>query len=415
MEPTVYRDIRRLAPGHVLEYSNGQTRGRQFIALPIEEPIWLKRTEEYEERYLELLEQAVRDRLPRQSAGFAMSGGRDSTSVAAMAVKIGSESGSCCALKAFTVSWRPLFDDPEEELAIRAAQHFGMPIDVLCAAKLLPFEGIADGKIRAPEPCNEVYFAMQPEYYRRMASHARVLLSGYGGDNVLTGQSWPYLIYLLRQKRWATLCRAFGGYFLEHGRFPPLRGGFKARFKRLLRRVDEMADYPPWLNPTFEKEMHLRERWRELQQPPKLRHPLHPLGYESLISNFWANVLELEDPGRTSTAVQTRAPLLDFRLLRFQLRIPPVPECINKRLARQAMKGLLPEEIRTRPKTPLLQDPLQLQIEKGAWRWAPLSGNAEGIRSFVDMDRMNATLATIQGSNAWRDLQPVSLLYWLRG
>jgi asparagine synthase (glutamine-hydrolysing) len=416
LERTVYRDIRRLVPGHVLEYSNGQTRSRQFIALPIDEPLWLKRSEEYEERYLEMLEQAVRDRLPRQSAGFAMSGGLDSTSVAATAVKIARESGSGCALKAFTVSYRPLFDDPEEEFAIRAAKHFGMPIDVLHAASFLPFAGIAEGQFRTPEPCNEVFFATQAEYYRRIAAHSCVVLSGDGGDDVLTtGQSWPYFRYLFGRKRWGTIFRTFGGYFLEHGRLPPVGSGIRAKITRLRGRAEELSDYPPWLKPTFEREMRLRERWRELQRRPKQRHPLHHRGYEGLSNGFWAVILELEDAGWTGVTVQRRTPLFDFRLLRFLLRIPPVPECVDKRLVRRAMKDLLPEEIRARPKTSLVQDPLQLYVEKGTWQWKPLPGTVEAIGNFVDVDQLNATLAQNRGCNAWRDLQPVGLMFWLRG
>ena len=43
----------------------------------------LKRPEEYVEQFQELLEKAVRDRLPRGPCGIFMSGGLDSTSVAA--------------------------------------------------------------------------------------------------------------------------------------------------------------------------------------------------------------------------------------------------------------------------------------------------------------------------------------------
>ncbi len=412
---TVFRDIRRLEPGHVLEFSNGQTRSRPFKTLPVEEPLWLNEPQEYTERYLELLEQAVCDRMPRQSTGFSVSGGLDSTSVAAMAAKIARENGSSGTLRAFTVSYRPLFEDPEEAFALLAAQHFDMPIDVLPAANFLPFEGLADGQIRTPEPIHEVYFAMQRSHFRQIAEYTHVVFSGDGGDDVLTGQSWPYLVYLIRQKRWGALCSGFGGYVLQHGRFPPLRGGFRKRLGSWLSRADEMAEYPSWLNPAFEKEMHLRERWRELLQPPKPAHPLHPSGYEGLSSGYWASVLEMEDAGWTGAAVQARAPLLDFRILSFLLRIPPVPQCIDKRLVRQAMKELLPEEIRTRPKTPLAQDPLQIHIEGGAWRWTPLQEKVAAIENFVDEDRMNATLSQMRGSSAWGDLRPVSLLYWLKG
>lgn len=62
--------------------------------------------------------------------------------------------------------------------------------------------------------------------------------------------------------------------------------------------------------------------------------------------------------------LETRAPL-DLRLLRFLVRLPPIPRCAHKELSRQAMKGYLPERILDleRPKAPLPKDPVELGLE----------------------------------------------------
>jgi hypothetical protein len=44
---TVYRDIRRLPAGHLVNFSNHTSNVRCFLKLPIEEPLQLKRPEEY--------------------------------------------------------------------------------------------------------------------------------------------------------------------------------------------------------------------------------------------------------------------------------------------------------------------------------------------------------------------------------
>jgi len=97
---TVYRDIHRLPAGHALLYSDGELCVRRYTDFSIEEPLWLKRPEEYVERFQELLGNAVRDRLPRQPCGIFLSGGLDSTSVAAVACKIANQARAIGPLRA---------------------------------------------------------------------------------------------------------------------------------------------------------------------------------------------------------------------------------------------------------------------------------------------------------------------------
>jgi len=49
-----------------------------------------------------------------------------------------------------------------------------------------------------PEPFHDPFRRLYVNQNQQIAEHARVALNGYGGDGVLTGQSWPYLLYLIR-------------------------------------------------------------------------------------------------------------------------------------------------------------------------------------------------------------------------
>jgi asparagine synthase (glutamine-hydrolysing) len=253
------------------------------------------------------------------------------------------------------------------------------------------------------------------EHYRQVAQRASVALSGDGGDDILTGRAWPYLLYLLKRGRLGTIAGAFGGYFLRHGTLPPLRAGIRARLWRWVGRTDVTPDYPKWLEPSFEREMHLRDRWRELQQPVTSEHPLHPDGYASVTGPYWPSVFEGEDAGWTGAAVETRSPLLDQRLLRFLLRVPPVPWCMNKELLRTAMHGALPEEVRVRKKTPLRADPLRLYAEKNGWKPALRDGACDRLSMFVNCRMLSATSRPALGSSLWADLRPAALDYWVKG
>ncbi len=411
---TIYRDVRRLPAGHTLKFRDRGLEIRRYAELPIEEPLRLKHAEEYAEAFREQMAAAVRDRLPRDSAAILLSGGLDSGCVAAMASDVARRARSRCELRAFTVDFRPLFDDEESVYASQTAAHLQIPLEIFAGGAFLPYERWDDSELRTPEPCHEPFLAQEREQLRRLAAHARVALSGYGGDDVLNGQSWPYLLYLVRRGEFGRLLAEFGSYFLRLGRIPPLRGGFRARLRGWFRHDDPHADYPPWLNDLFEKELNLHERWRELQEPPKLLHPVHPWAYAGLTSTFWPSVLEEDDPGWTGVAVEARAPLLDWRMLTFLLRVPPVPWCAEKYLLRRALRGLLPDTVRRRAKTPLREDPLVLQVRNGAYRPVPLPVPAPAIEQFVDWPRLQDALSSPNHQHLWRDLRPLSLNYWLK-
>jgi asparagine synthase (glutamine-hydrolysing) len=57
---TAYRDIRRLPAGNVLRLKDGNAEVRRFRTLPVEEPLRLKRPEDYAEQYRLLLRAAVK-------------------------------------------------------------------------------------------------------------------------------------------------------------------------------------------------------------------------------------------------------------------------------------------------------------------------------------------------------------------
>jgi asparagine synthase (glutamine-hydrolysing) len=413
-ERTAFLDIRRLPAGHALKYSNGEVSVSRYATLPIEEPLLLRRREDYVEEFRNLLEQAVRDRLPPGVAGIFMSGGLDSTSVAAIAKKVRGAGNSGDSLRAYTVDYTPLFDDEEGALATKVAQHLGISIDILSAASCLPFRGSEETLFSTPEPCADPFFSLHVEDYHHVAQRARVILTGDGGDDIMTGRAWPYLVYMLKRGRVVSMAAAFGGYALRHGKLPPLRAGIRTRLRQWMGRKEQELGYPEWLEPGFERDLHLRARWRELHQPAKWVHPLHPEGYAALTGAFWPNVFESEDAGWTGVPVEARAPLLDQRLLRFLLRVPPVPWCMNKQLLRTAMHGLLAEEVRVRKKTPLQGDPLQLHAEKNGWAAVPSDSACERLSKFVNSNMLSATSRPALGLSLWADLRPIALDYWLK-
>jgi asparagine synthase (glutamine-hydrolysing) len=413
---TVYRDIRRLPAGHCLQLSNGVPRQvRRFRKLPIEELLRFKDPGEYLDLYRDLLTSAVSDRLPDGSTALYLSGGLDSSAVCAAASRLAAGRGQKEKLKAFTVGWSRIFEDPEPPLAELTARHLGIAHEVFQEDGLHPYQQADTPAGATPEPDDEIFFARARKDYQQIAAHSNVVLSGDGGDDVLTGQSWPYLLHLFRRREWKTIATEFGGYFFAKGTIPPLRAGFRSRFLRLFQTKDPFAEYPQWLNPDFESRTNLRERWLALNDHKNnLEHSVHAEAYEALHDGYWANILEMEETGWSRVCLETRAPLLDLRLLSFLLRLPPVPWCMHKVICRQAMKDFLPESVINRPKTPMSAGPMEECLKPGDWIASFANAAPNGIDTFVNWSKWCETLYRSKGSLRLSILRPASLFYWLK-
>jgi asparagine synthase (glutamine-hydrolysing) len=415
LERTACREIKRLAPGHMLTYTGETLTIERFSKLPIEEPLRYKKDEEYIEHYLELVKQAVRERLPKEGAVVFMSGGLDSTTVAATASQILKQTTAPSSILAITTDYQPLYDDQESHWASLAAQHMGIALQVLQNGEFLPYTDWESLEFRLAEPLHEPYLVSLADQYRKASLHARVALTGCGGDDVLLGNAWPYFVTLLSRFQIRELCKTFGSYLFRNGAIPPMRAGIRTRLRRLFRFREAEEPYPSWLNQEFERKYGLRERWKEIQKGQEQVHPLHPQGYALLSGPFWPNALEEEEAVRGNAPVETRAPLLDGRLLRFLLRVPPVPWCANKQLLRRATTDLLPDSIRMRPKSPLMEDAVQLQIEAGRWSPLPKVPVSSWLYDLIDKEKWVACLRTKAGSVAWGNHYPLSLDVWLKG
>src|SRR5262249_16865582 len=84
-ERCIYRCVRRLPQGHLLEFSSQGVAIKQIASLPIEEPVRLEK-EDLVSEFRGLFSKSVRERLPPSETAILLSGGLDSTSIAATAV-----------------------------------------------------------------------------------------------------------------------------------------------------------------------------------------------------------------------------------------------------------------------------------------------------------------------------------------
>lgn len=412
---TVYAQIHRLRAGHLLRYRNQTLEICQFAALRLEEPYQYPRVEEYLEQYRSLIQESVKDRLPSRPTALYLSGGLDSGSVCAMASRIaeGRGPGQKESLKAFTVSWNPIFEDSEPDFATMTATYLGIAQRILDAEGCVPFD--SQEGARWPEPTVEAFSARAHNNYLEIAAHSPIILSGDGGDDVLTGQAWPYFAHLWSLGKWPEIARVLGSFVWTHGTIPPLRAGLRAKLRGIFPGADPRKGYPSWFNPDFEKRNALQEKWVTAAATAESVHPIHPQAHAALHRGYWSSVLESEDAGNTRVVLETRAPLLDLRVLRFLLRVPPVPWCMDKQLTRMAMVGYLPDLILKRPKAPLVSDPLEACLLSGRWLPEPPESPVSKIHEFVNWHRYIETLKPSRGYAYNLNFFPVALANWLKG
>ena len=101
-------------------------------------------------------------------------------------------------------------------------------------------------------------------------------------------------------------------------------------------------------------------------------------------------------------------------MVRYLLRLPAMPWCMDKQLVRRAMVGDLPDETVKRPKTPLAADPLELWIKKKHWKPAPGSELCALLKELVDEKRLETCILQSEGQPMFAALRPVFLDRWLK-
>ena len=409
---TAHADVRRLAPAGCLTWSKDGLEIRKYWSLSSGASVSYRKTNDYVEHFRELLAKSVEDRLRTFKAGVEMSGGLDSTSVAAMATKVLAQKGRAFDLRAFTIVYDRLIPHEERRFAGVAAQALGIPIHYCVADDDRLYERFDDRDARFPEPRNEWDAAVAYEELKRQAEHSRVALTGWDGDALLSESPKPYFRKLLREGRLVKLAVGLLGYAAAERRLPrrlfARQGGSPAN-------PAEEPKFPVWINPALEKRLGLRARWLEVTTSVRELHELRPFAhamFENLSAT--ADFFDGYDPGTTGLPLEVRHPLLDLRVVEYCLSIPPFPWSTRKRLLREAMAGHLPDSVRLRQKTPLVHWPLSKMLHDPRNRWIDGFEAFPGLDTYADRSKIPLVWGAQEAEDAWINLRPLSLNLWMQ-
>lgn len=410
MDPqrTSFADIGRVPPGHVaICPAAAQTHRlqRYWSFEPGENEARLNECDVID-RFAELFRNAVADRVRGGPVGIFMSGGLDSSSIAAIAADVLGATASS-ALRAFTGVYDAVEDEERYYSSIVAAT-LNIRIDYTSLDAYTLFQRW-DGGEAPPEPSSEPLTAITADLLDRAALHAPVVLTGDGGDPL---QLPSPLIAQLGRVPFVTLMTGFCRS-LASGAHPPV--GLRSGLRRWLRPA--AGAVPAWLAEPLKKSFDARARWNEVTAQRLMDRGPRSHAVNGILDPWWPSTFEAYDPGSTGRPASVRYPFFDVRLASFAARLPSFPWCVNKHVLRSAMRGRLPDVIRLRPKAPLAVTP---SVMHGQWSMQDavrtIEAAAPGIEQYVDVKKFESMVRSdvLFTNDARGSLEAVSLAMWLR-
>jgi asparagine synthase (glutamine-hydrolysing) len=363
---TIYREIFRVPPAHFVRIArDGALHRRRYWSPSDVEPIRLRADADYAEALRANLDRAVRRQLRSAHAvGCLLSGGLDSSSVAALAARALAERGE--RLAAFTGVPRRGFADPvsngayaDETPLVEAIRRAVPSIDVTYVhndecddfAELEGFFAALEGPVRNPINLGWTLAALR----RARAQGRRVLLGGLSGNVTVSWTGWSQSADHLRHGRLLTALRQWRLFYRRtpYGRPEALRKLFVepltplAASDWIARRLGRDA---PWrahapIRPDFAAAMGVDARARQLGHD--FRYRLRPdERIRALTQADYAGDWRAAE--KAASGVEVRDPTADLDVVAFCLGIPPeqyLAEGVDRSLIRRAMWGLLPASV----------------------------------------------------------------------
>ena len=348
-----------------------------------------------------------------KKAVVLLSGGLDSTSVASVARSLLADSRRPFDIRLCTNVYERLIPDEEGRFAGEVAQALNIPIHFEVVDDIELNSGWHEPGIMLPEPAEGFDSVSSTEFYRELMANCRVVLTGFGGDPALAAPR-AYVLNRILNGELFELTRGVCSCMRTHGHLPSV--GIRSVVRDWARGAKPTLDMPAWLNREFVARLDLDTRWKEVMAPADPRHPVRPEAYEALGDKSWPYLFGGLDPGCTRVPLEQRHPFFDLRLIRYVLAMPRQPWFERKALLREAMKDMLPESVRLRPKALLRGDPEHAISPSFDQRCRDRLLSAPGLSSFVDKDAVPVHIwerPALASSEYYGNVRAFSLGYWL--
>jgi asparagine synthase (glutamine-hydrolysing) len=364
---TVWQNVWKLPPGHLLEWSpGGEPRVSQYWGtdvIPDDEPVDIEqKTKEFEELFLDSV--SLRLLASDVPVGVMLSGGLDSSAIAAAAVELGHR-----RFHTFSVGFADGGDYSELGFARTVAEHLGLENHEVVVDQRRYIEMLPEAVRAADEPLADPTIVPLLAVSRLTHGHVKVALSGEGSDEILAG----YDMHLTRrrfemvrriQRVPSPLLMLMSGALRLFSAESAHRLADIARVPLSRRNIltnnnmtwcwSQQAKASLW--PTFagrDSAEILRQMYGLAQSPDPLDQML------SVFQKSWLveDLLMKADKMSMAASLELRVPFLDYRLVTWANRQPTDVKIgrldgrtVTKRVLRRFAAKRLPRTIIDRPK-----------------------------------------------------------------
>jgi len=343
---SIYRGVRKLPPGHAMRVEGGRaTVWRYWDPVPLALGPRLAISEADAITQLEsLLRNAVRGQMIADvPLGAFLSGGIDSTAVVSLMVEL-----STIPVRTFTVGFDvPAFDESKHAGAVAKVLGTDHTVEYLTERDAL--ELIPDVPRMYGEPFADSSALPTHLVSRTARRHVTVSLSGDGGDEALGGyERYHQLAIASLVAGPRSITRLVQPAFMRMpgrlGRAASLLSMPPIEVYRRLVSTFAAADVRSLTGGTVPLEEFERAWSSAAGRPIRQRAML-----ADLLTYLPEAILVKVDRAAMATSLETRAPILDHRVLEFALRLPD-HLLRRKRLLKQLVYRRVPREIMDRPK-----------------------------------------------------------------
>lgn len=361
---TIYKNIKKLLPGHFLIFKNGQATIKQYWDLFFE-PNRQKKESDFIHEFMELLKEAVKIRLMSEvPLGAFLSGGIDSSTVVAL---MSNESYE--PVNTFTIGFGGNtggFDDERKYARLVAERYSANHKEY----EVLPnFEELIDELVESfDEPFADD--AAIPSYFvcKMARENVTVALSGLGGDEIFGGYEryfgfqvshvYNKIPEIIREKIIKRLIEKMpesssGSYKVNHmKRFVRTSSAnYDKRYFGFVSKINK------WHKDSFFSENgkcydeafdSVEKRFLEIFNSANADDPLNKVFYCDIKTYLPEDILACTDRLSMQHSLEVRVPFLDHKLVEYCATIPPEMKMKwfrKKYLLKKGVANLLPGSV----------------------------------------------------------------------
>jgi asparagine synthase (glutamine-hydrolysing) len=363
---SIFKGVHKLPAAHVLTVENGEVKTRRYWDISFQKLDRKGGLDEAAKNLQELLSDAVRMRLVSDvPLGILLSGGIDSSTVAAFATQHANET-----VKTFSIGFEEDSFD-ESKYARMVADHLGTEHYEEKLSATRAGDLIGDIGKWLDEPLSDGSLIPTFLLSQFVRKHVTVALGGDGGDELFAGYPM-YYAHTVAGKYLAIPSLVRKGLIEPVVNALPVSTrnlSFDYKAKRFVRAAnhDDIARHHSWFG-SFSIDQHgslftdevldktdgdIYRGVRDVVGRSDAKSVIERMQYADVNFYLAEDILTKVDRAAMSVSLETRAPFLDPRVAQFAASIPveyKLKGKSGKMILKEAMKELLPHEILHRPK-----------------------------------------------------------------